>query len=244
MHKKSNSDFVKEVYELTGNEYMPLEAYDGNKIKILFQHALCGHTWKSTPNNFLKGNRCPKCNRPNYYKNTEKFKNEVLALVGSEYLVLGEYVNVRTKISIKHNSCGHTYDIFPNDFLDGEKCPVCRESRGEKTIRKYLEDAGIEFKGQYKIDGCKNKHRLVFDFVMFEAGILKAIIEYDGRQHFYEDYRQGGKTKLEERQRNDDIKNQYCASHGIPLIRISFKTDCIERLLDAHMRQIINKAVG
>lgn len=57
-------------------------------------------------------------------RTTEGFKQEVKDLVGNEYTVLGEYINNKTKIAIRHK-CGKEYDVRPDHFLGGSKCPVC-----------------------------------------------------------------------------------------------------------------------
>lgn len=38
-----------------------LEEYKGSAIPIRHKHTLCGHEWDASPNNILKGTRCPIC---------------------------------------------------------------------------------------------------------------------------------------------------------------------------------------
>jgi hypothetical protein len=47
--KKSNKQFVKEVYEFVGDEYEFLEKYKGIETKILCKHKKCNHKWKIKP---------------------------------------------------------------------------------------------------------------------------------------------------------------------------------------------------
>lgn len=58
-------------------------------------------------------------------KTNEQFKNEVFELVGNEYTLLDSYVNSKVKIRVKHNKCGNVYEVSPNAFLKGNRCPVC-----------------------------------------------------------------------------------------------------------------------
>ena len=58
-------------------------------------------------------------------KTHEEFVREVFELVGKEYTVLGEYVNNRTRIPIKHNVCNYIHNQNPCDFLNGIRCPKC-----------------------------------------------------------------------------------------------------------------------
>ncbi len=58
-------------------------------------------------------------------KTNEQFKKEVYYLVGDEYTFLDTYVNTKTKIKVKHSKCGNIYEVRPNDFLRGSRCPYC-----------------------------------------------------------------------------------------------------------------------
>jgi len=59
--RKTNDSFFKEVFELVGDEYTFLEEYKGARKKVEVRHNACNHIFSTTPNNFLKGNRCPNC---------------------------------------------------------------------------------------------------------------------------------------------------------------------------------------
>ncbi|WP_260989051.1 DUF2726 domain-containing protein [Bacillus sp. DE0042] len=60
--KKTNADFKKEVLDIVGDEYEPLEVYQGKGEKIKFIHHKCGNKFKMRPNQFLSHNcRCPFC---------------------------------------------------------------------------------------------------------------------------------------------------------------------------------------
>lgn len=60
-------------------------------------------------------------------KTTEEFEKEVYNIT-KDYIVLGEYIDAKTKIKIKHNceDC-HNYEYYvtPNNFLNGKRCPKC-----------------------------------------------------------------------------------------------------------------------
>ena len=48
----------------------------------------------------------------------EYFKEEMKKKCGDEYSLLStEYINMRTKIEIRHNVCGTTFQIRPDAFL-------------------------------------------------------------------------------------------------------------------------------
>ena len=68
-------------------------------------------------------------------KTQEEFVREVKEKRGNEYTILGEYVNNKTKILIRHNSpeCNYAeFEMTPNCFLRPQNCPVCaNRKRGE-----------------------------------------------------------------------------------------------------------------
>jgi hypothetical protein len=135
--KKTHEKFIKEVYELVGTEYEIINEYTGNAKKIKIKHTICNNIYEISPNSFLQGHRCPYCNG-NKNKTTEQFKQEVYNLVGDEYTILGEYINNKTKIRIKHNICGEEYEITPNGFLKGHRC-ICQSIKLNDSRRKKEE---------------------------------------------------------------------------------------------------------
>ena len=66
---RTTEQFIKEVYELVGNEYKILGNYTTARNKILIKHncELCdNHEFIITPDSFLRGTRCPKCSVINH----------------------------------------------------------------------------------------------------------------------------------------------------------------------------------
>lgn len=61
--KKTQEQFVKEVYAMVGNEYSVLGEYQNSQRKIKMKHNDCNHEYDVTPSHFLNSKRrCPKCN--------------------------------------------------------------------------------------------------------------------------------------------------------------------------------------
>lgn len=146
LRKKTNKEFLKEVSNLTKNEYTFLEPYKGSPIKIKVRHNACGHEYMVSPNMFIShGNRCPYCNgNKAKQKNTSIFKKEVFAQVGNEYTVLGEYKTNSTNILIRHNVCGRKYMVRPNNFLHGSRCVTCEWDSRRLTrlqVVNYIREA-------------------------------------------------------------------------------------------------------
>lgn len=236
MKPKLHKDFIKDVFNVHGNKYTILGKYTGNKDKILVKHNKCGYEWEVNPNNFLRGSRCPLCYGKNIKKTTEEFANIVEELVDEEYTVLGNYINANTGILMKHNECGHIWKVVPAGFIYNEaRCPLCAISKGENKIKEYLENRKTSYEIQYTFKDCKNKRELPFDFYLPDYNLL---IEYDGKQHF-EPVNFGGCSDEEalisykRTKKHDQIKNTYCKTNNINLIRIPYwDFDNIEDILN------------
>ena len=95
----------------------------------------------------------------------------------------------------------------------------------------YDNEENFEFQlelTQKRFKDCKNLKPLPFDFYL---PLLNVCIEYDGIQHFIVNEHFDGVQGLIDRQRNDDIKTNYCKSNNIHLLRISYKDNIEEKLI-------------
>jgi hypothetical protein len=180
--RKTHEEFCKEVYNLVGDEYTILDTYQKRREKILIRHnsEKCNNNeWYITPDNFLgsksnKGRRYPVC-AGRIKKDTESFKYEVYKAVGEEYSVLGNYINSKTKIRIRHNKCNNEWDIPPASFISGNRCGVCAGNRKKTTEQfkqeVYLINKDFEVLGEYINSDTKIKIKHTLD---------------DGEEHVFE----------------------------------------------------------
>lgn len=124
--------------------------------------------------------------------------------------------------------CGNPYFIVKGDYLrngDTKSCG-CLLSYNESKIAQLLHSAHYNFKQQYTFNDLsstgRNCDKLPFDFAIFDNdNNLQYLIEYDGEQHFLENHA-WNKTAFNKTQQNDKLKNEYCFTHNIPLIRIPY----------------------
>ncbi len=126
--KKTNEEFIQEVFNLVGDEYTFLEDYICNKTPILLRHNICGKEYKKDPNHFLGRNvRCTDCGTgKGYTKSNKQFIEKVFELVGDEYTFLEDIQGVHTEIKYVHNVCGEINKIRPSNFLyNNSRCPIC-----------------------------------------------------------------------------------------------------------------------
>mgnify|MGYP001026067165 CR=1 FL=1 len=136
VRRKTHEEFVKEVYDLVGDEYSVLGHYTRSSEKLEIQHNICGHKWFINPNNFLRGKRCPKCAK---YKTTEIFRKEVAEVSNDRWEVLGEYVSCDTPIKVRCKTHNHTFINIPSNILRRKVCKYCNAEYLSKVQRKSEE---------------------------------------------------------------------------------------------------------
>lgn len=98
-------------------------------------------------------------------KTHEEFVKEIYNIYKNEYTVIGQYINAKTKIEIKHNICNHIFKMEPGNILSGQQCPYCKNDRISKLqlittneFKKEIFDlVGNEYsvKSEYKGRGKK-----------------------------------------------------------------------------------------
>ncbi len=216
MRRKTNEEFLNEIFTLTQGEYTPLEPYKNNKTAILMRHncSYChNHEWASRPDHFLHENkRCPICsiNKRNekLTKAHTRFTNEVYQLYGNEFSVLSHYHGNKSKIAIRHNSSKCNFHIsypIPNNFLRKPSCPICSHastSFEEQYVYLILKSIIPEVKNRVKIG---NRECDIF-IPSMEIGI-----QYDGA-YYHQD-----------RTNDDTFNDLFFESGGKLLFRIREK---------------------
>lgn len=218
---KDTTEFKSEVYDLVVDEYSVIGEYSNVKTKIEMVHNACRNSYYVTPNDFLQGYRCPHC-YGNIKKTQEIFEKNVREIHGDEYTVIGKYVNYSTKVQVKHNICGHEWNVTPRDFLYSKSgCPKCNQSKGEKEIERVLTSMNVKFESQKRfkdLRGLKNMP-LSYDFFIEEKNVL---IEYQGQQHYYPVARFGGYDSFASQVIRDNLKREYAKVHNIQLLKIPY----------------------
>lgn len=120
--------------------------------------------------------------------------------------------------------CGNEFIALPAKVNNGHitSCGCAIQSSGERYISSVLTELDAKFIDQYVFSDCKYKQLLKFDFAIFNDNKLLYLIEYDGKQHFEPIDWFGGIKGFEETQIRDNIKNEYCQKHNIPLLRFPY----------------------
>lgn len=151
--------------------------------------------------------------------NFEHFLNSAKEIHGDKYKYdINSFKNSTTKTKITCIKHGDFYQSPESHIRQKSGCNICRESKGESAVFKFLTKHNIKFERYKKFDDCKHIHKLVFDFFLPEVNIC---IEFDGVQHSEPRDHFGGETEFENTKIRDKIKNEYCDEKNIKLIRIS-----------------------
>lgn len=118
--------------------------------------------------------------------------------------------------------CGNIHIAPGTELRKGNinSCGCAKNSHGEEKIKNILQNNNLAFIKEKSFEKCISHkgYKLRFDFYVND----KYLIEYDGKQHFYAVDYFGGEEEFKLVQERDKIKNEYCKSHNIPLIRIPY----------------------
>lgn len=231
---KSLSSFIEQSNKVHHNIYDYSKVNyinDGTKVDIICpKHGV----FSQSPNKHLSGQGCPFCKtsrtkHTNIKKYSQLFPNKSNKIHNDFYDYSNtNYIDAKTPVDIicpKHG----IFKQIPSNHLDGKGCPKCNQSRGENKIERYLIENNIKYEVQKKFNDCVKDKKLSFDFWLCDKNML---IEFDGLQHFIPLGFQGGLKKLEYTKECDRIKDEYCKSKNIRLLRISYKDiNDIEKIL-------------
>ena len=142
-------------------------------------------------------------------------------------IVYGSHKKVWWYLSYDDPKTGKHFDFewqasIANRVKNNSGCPFLNISKTEYFIHNLLKRTKIKFTVEEKFDDCKNKKSLPFDVYLPTYNL---IIECDGQQHFEVVNHFGGKKKLNQTIKHDNIKNDYCNKNNIPLLRIPYIYD-------------------
>ena len=159
-----------------------------------------------------------------------------------EYLDIHyNYIGTDTYLEIKCKKRGHIFFQRNMVHKNGSGCIKCfnidNQSKGMSRITKFLKLYNINYIREKTFPDCKNpksSYKLRFDLFIEE---FNCCIEFDGIQHFKSLDFFGGKVGLEETKYRDQIKNDYCKSNNLDLIRIKYNDENIENTLKERLEK-------
>jgi very-short-patch-repair endonuclease len=220
MRKLTKQEFIDKVKPLHSIEYSYPDEYIHSRIKMTITCPIHGD-FKQTPFQHMRGMGCPHCRIDKIKKyatyNNQEFIDKVNKTHNNKYTY--KYVSETDKFIIAICPIHGEFTQSRKQHLIGHGCQLCKSSKGELKVKKFLEDNNIKFIPQHTFNDCLGiKNKLPFDFYLPEYNVL---IEFDGKQHYC-----GWNNRIDslnEIQETDAIKNKYCADNCIRLLRISYK---------------------
>jgi rubrerythrin len=229
--KFSTNEFIKKAKSIHGDKYDYSKVnYKNIDTKICIICSKHGE-FMQTPYAHLQGQGCPICGKiKRNYKmqktkggSIENFIKRAKEIHGDKYdYSKVEYKNMSTKVCIICHKHGEYWQI-PSSHLQGQGCPVCKESKLENEIRLLLTENNISFIMEAHFNWLKKQH---LDFYLPDYNIA---IECQGEQHFKPIKHFGGEKKYVTRTKLDENKRILCKENGIKLIYFSkIKTNEIE----------------
>lgn len=200
-----------------------LTVYINKRTKVKIICPIHGE-FETLPSTHMRGLKCLKCAMKNRNMPIRSNINQFIEKANKVHNNKYDYSKfIYNHDKVKGTITCHKHGEFqqtPNTHLRGSGCPICKSSKGEIEIIKFLQMNNIKFIHQKHFDKCRNPNTnslLIFDFYLTDLNIL---IEYDGIQHFKNiNY---FKETLEDIKYKDNIKNKFAAQYNIKLIRISY----------------------
>lgn len=230
--KYTNDKFIEKVNKIHNNKYRYFNDYIDIFTKINIECPIHG-IFKQRPSNHINGQGCKKCSIMSQTYTLEEYIDKVNIV--HNYMYDYSLLNYKKSHNYLFIIC-KKHGIFKQKaylHLQGNGCPKCKMSKGEKYIYIYLNDRNINFQTQKKFENCKNINYLLFDFYLTEYNMC---IEFDGKQHFINNKFFGGEKELNKRIINDNIKNEYCKNNNIDLLRIRYDEN-IEEKLNSYLKE-------
>lgn len=211
-------DFIERSIKIHGNKYnYDKVVYVKQLQKVIITCPIHGD-FEQSPNQHLRGQRCPLCAGNNFLRNTEYFVKLAKQVHGDLFNYdLVDYKTCKDSVIIKCNKCGHTFNQTPDKHLIGHGCPKCKL----KAQTKLFEKLQFEFKNE-EIEWEASPKWLLkqrFDIYFPKYNIS---VEYDGIQHFVPIKAFGGVSKLEYTKEQDKLKEEKCIKNGCKLFRLKY----------------------
>lgn len=237
--------YVEQARSVHGDRYDYSQlGYGGQRNKIT---VICKEhgPFSQFPGNHLKGNGCPRCGnvQKGVSGRTEigEFIDRATAVHGDgrydySQVVLTTLVTPVSIICPKHG----VFRQRPHKHLQGDGCRMCRESRGEREVRRVLTALGWDFEAQWSHPELRYKRPLYFDFIVPPRLVA---IEFDGEHHrgpvlYRPDDPVSSARAFEAIRIRDAIKEDWAASRGWALIRLTDIQTVEEQLTAALGRKV------
>jgi len=235
--RKEQDTFIEQCKARHADKYNYSETvYKGRRQRVTIICPIHG-PFRQWPANHLEGEGCKFCKRDMqkklYSMGRDEFIRKAKEVHGDKYdYSKVVYVNNKTNVVVICPEHGQ-FLVAPQDHIQGRNgCPKCQFSKGETTIRVFLESNAIKYLSQKRFrTSMATGKRKVFVVDFFLPG-ENLIIEYNGEQHYRSKSLWGGEKQFTKQQERDEALRKYCLASKIKLLEIPYtEFDRIEDIL-------------
>lgn len=234
-HKR---DIDKVKQEIKDNGFVPL--FDNyvnanTPLKIMDKDGYLSESYIGNIRNMKQINRISPKNPYTIYNIRKYLKDNQIDLE----LISDKYISKNKPLKWECQ-CGNIFEMSVEVFKQGKiRCNSCtnKDSELELLVSKWLDENKIDYVREYRFSDCKDKRCLPFDFKIEINGRIR-LIEIDGIFHYEKQYNDSERFELQ--QRHDRIKNEYCISNNIKLLRIpywEFKNNNYKNILNNFIKE-------
>lgn len=206
--RKTHEEYIAEIDKSNYNVTV-IGEYINARTPILHKCNVCGYKWDVTPDNILRGHKCPVCmhkaiGQPPEYRNSiwASDHKDRLSKYLSEEQMKSYMPNSNKRIDIECKFCGQQKNMVIQHLSDYGMACKCSDGKSypNKFVYNMLDQLNIKYIPEKSFDWSNKK---VYDIYIPK---FNCIVENHGIHH-YEDniFRM---RSLKEEQEND--ANKYC----------------------------------
>lgn len=229
-----NKVLDKLITKCAYNQWKILDKYLGYDKRMKFLCLKHNKVFITTPTSIVNRGRINFCKdclynaQSNNQLISTKEAQQKLVCNGINYKMLGKYVGAHDYYKFKCNSCGKVFKGEYNQVRRGNwGCPICKQSKGERFVQKYLDEHNISYITQKKFSDLKDKRLLSYDFYLPKQNVL---IEYQGLQHYEPKEYFGGGDRFKIQCYHDKLKTLYAINNKFILLQIPYKINTYRKV--------------
>lgn len=224
-NKKTQEEVCGIIEGKNDNKWINTDEYiDVNSPNLVIRCGTCGEPFITSLVAIMNGGgRCKECGDAYSGQiqrlDTNEVKMRIEASGENKLLNPEDYVSNSTQNLMVTCPCGNKYITSLVRYENGRtRCDECvhGKSSGEYLVEEILNKHNIEFDPEHYFEDCRDQRYLPFDFYL---PLYNSCIEFDGQGHYEPIF---GEEAFESTVKHDAMKNEYCKTHGINLLRIPF----------------------
>jgi very-short-patch-repair endonuclease len=223
--EKSFASINKSIFWSDKNILKPIQVFKNTHDKYLFDCNICNHEFEQELSTVSKNGWCHYCCNPPkilcindncvdcYNKSFASHKKAIFWSEKNKFKPRQVFLGSNKKCIFNCNECNNDYTAILYSITKNNCWCSCKKNKTEDILFQKLKNI-YNITRQYKVEWCKNKSYLPFDFCLEK---YKIIIELDGRQHFVQVENWDSPEKT---QQNDKYKMNCAYTNGFSVIRI------------------------